>query len=1205
MNLNEHKIQENRFEISFVGEESASRSFQSRFSVILKSRLAPMMDRVMDEFHGEGQFTKINRLQLDLGTVSLRTFEHDIEQKLKEELRKQLKKAHADAGIQQQNSAKTAQGRSEAQHKLELLNYYLMSGRLPWWGQSQQKITMEDLFLQMLSSNKTALLKWLRKKGHVSHLRSRLVKQFNEATLLKLVGSLVPAEREFIKDYVRDIRRAHKKKVITKTSEEQLNEALWDVILSYLLQDRGTRFNRKAFLKWNLSKLAGKYRIEYEELVKRLQHSLDQIEVNQKYHSELKDLIKEISYESRDLGKEESHSVQKRSEALIHFIAFMEGRRMEMNEKHASISQLWAVLLKQEKLALVEAVLLYAKSASVRKRLVKGLSEKALSELVEALEPSHAGFILSFLEHAESIREQQHIQTKSRDDFRQSVWEFVVQFLVEEKGTRFNQKEFVRSNLKHLAIKYRVSFEEVLSYFMEIVEQAKTKTKPSASLPELVIALFEENRETSAKKKAVSYTDSVVIAQWDRFEVLKIYLQSGFTEMKKSRRFEVYKELFNQPEMQLQEFLKASLSSPEAMQRLVSDWNTEEFRRFLKESLLPADYKLVWSFWNVLREEMKFAQTLNIAERRIFFGSVIDMLVSARKPSALEIMQAMAGIAVTHFSVEKKVIIRVAERTSGLKSDEIMEQHLPERTAELIALLAAQPAGGAEVVKKLDKQSAIELLQFLAFRLELQSKVYVHGRSLRWEKVMFWVFKHQPKASEQFFKKPIRVSGLIERRRLTAFYRKSLEVAEKKSGQIPAVSRLKELLGSRVEENRQKAKRTELKGSVVEISPQVLFKFLEGDKATELSETELLTLLESLNRSHYKAIRQYLLQQVQNTDRIQSWMERFSDRVLLRLVHVISGTALAQKMRFTQEVLQSWRNTGGKSATVTTKEIRVLQWRIMLGFSEPIHSAGSQWKAAFVRHVLTTIYEGEKLITPKKINRRQQLMLALLRTKTKNTDTWWKPALNEVYKEWGQKLEDAGQIKTAAIEEQDLAQEKQHEEATEQGFEHDLDEPIYIENAGMVLLGAFLPMYFSRLEFLEGNKFRSPEALYRAVHLLQYMVSGEKEPNEYDLTLNKILCGMDIIEPVPRKVEFKKSELELSDSLLESMIEQWKMIGDTSVVGFRESFLKREGKLVDQEESWQLTVEVKGYDMLLDQLPWSISMVMHKWMQKRIQVEWR
>jgi hypothetical protein len=163
---------------------------------------------------------------------------------------------------------------------------------------------------------------------------------------------------------------------------------------------------------------------------------------------------------------------------------------------------------------------------------------------------------------------------------------------------------------------------------------------------------------------------------------------------------------------------------------------------------------------------------------------------------------------------------------------------------------------------------------------------------------------------------------------------------------------------------------------------------------------------------------------------------------------------------------------------------------------------------------------------------------------------------------------------------------------------------IYIRNAGLILLWPFLKNYFAALGLLAGEKFKSTEEQHKAALLLQYALDGKKKFAEHQLPLNKILCGLPVDEPLRTDLKISKKEIEETEELIESAIETWKAIGKVSVEGFRQSFLQREGRLQQTENGWNLKVERKTIDVLLDKIPWMISMVRLKWMKQMIYVDW-
>ncbi|QEY17602.1 hypothetical protein D0C16_17375 [Cellvibrio sp. KY-GH-1] len=164
---------------------------------------------------------------------------------------------------------------------------------------------------------------------------------------------------------------------------------------------------------------------------------------------------------------------------------------------------------------------------------------------------------------------------------------------------------------------------------------------------------------------------------------------------------------------------------------------------------------------------------------------------------------------------------------------------------------------------------------------------------------------------------------------------------------------------------------------------------------------------------------------------------------------------------------------------------------------------------------------------------------------------------------------------------------------------------VHLNNVGMVLASPFLPRLFSMFNLLEDGKFIHPGAADRAAHLLQYMVTGQSETPEYELTLNKILCGISTSMPISAGIEVTEQEKQVIEQMLQSMIQHWKALGSTSVAGLRETFMQRQGWLILDEDYWRLKVQERTFDMLLDRLPWNISMIKHAWMDRPLRVSWR
>jgi len=164
--------------------------------------------------------------------------------------------------------------------------------------------------------------------------------------------------------------------------------------------------------------------------------------------------------------------------------------------------------------------------------------------------------------------------------------------------------------------------------------------------------------------------------------------------------------------------------------------------------------------------------------------------------------------------------------------------------------------------------------------------------------------------------------------------------------------------------------------------------------------------------------------------------------------------------------------------------------------------------------------------------------------------------------------------------------------------------PVYIHNAGLVLLHPLIPHFFVRTGLTEKNQFIDRAAQHRAAHLLQFLIDGREDHPEQELVLNKILCDIPMEETIPLYISLSEMEREVAGQLMEVLRQQWEKMKNTSTEGIRLSFLQRNGALTSMQEEWKLQVEQRGIDVLLQYLPWSWRLIRLPWMNKTLNTEW-
>jgi hypothetical protein len=154
------------------------------------------------------------------------------------------------------------------------------------------------------------------------------------------------------------------------------------------------------------------------------------------------------------------------------------------------------------------------------------------------------------------------------------------------------------------------------------------------------------------------------------------------------------------------------------------------------------------------------------------------------------------------------------------------------------------------------------------------------------------------------------------------------------------------------------------------------------------------------------------------------------------------------------------------------------------------------------------------------------------------------------------------------------------------------------------LLHPFLPQLFKTLGLWVDQHWNDSASQHIAVQVLEYLVLGQEDFPEFNLPLNKIVCGMEVsevLQPVAELPADAKAECEL---LLEEVIRHWSVLKNTSVAGLRETFLQRNGKISLVDNGWLLNVETKAVDVLLDRLPWGIGVIKLPWKVDSFFVEW-
>jgi hypothetical protein len=122
--------------------------------------------------------------------------------------------------------------------------------------------------------------------------------------------------------------------------------------------------------------------------------------------------------------------------------------------------------------------------------------------------------------------------------------------------------------------------------------------------------------------------------------------------------------------------------------------------------------------------------------------------------------------------------------------------------------------------------------------------------------------------------------------------------------------------------------------------------------------------------------------------------------------------------------------------------------------------------------------------------------------------------------------------------------------------------------------------------------------------LLAVVAWQQRELPEYRLSLPKLLCGLEVWDPVLTEPLLHAEQIAECERLLLAAIVHVPALSTMTPDAFRRMFVARRGVLGVRDGLHLLQIEQGPYDALLERLPWSWGWIQLPWMTQPLQVEW-
>jgi hypothetical protein len=300
--INIHPIQQLILDLQFIGIKESNNYLFDKASNLSNNRISSVLSNFFDDLRFSELHFEFQTLDLDLGVIPYEQFEDKFIEKLIEAITLKFKDVL-------ENSKNDYVLKDTVQNYYEIIKYYLLNGRLPWWSTKFHNNNIKSIFDEFIIKHPQQFRTLLYEIGGNENVRKRLAYSLPMELVKNIIKILQPSEFEYFftyHDYIIDI---NKKEKFINESESDLSKAIWFNILSYILSDSSSVFEKKEFLKRNIHSIASYYNIEYLKLLSLIYYAT--INITPTFNSDIYKFSKDIQNIFFEANNENSNVIDR------------------------------------------------------------------------------------------------------------------------------------------------------------------------------------------------------------------------------------------------------------------------------------------------------------------------------------------------------------------------------------------------------------------------------------------------------------------------------------------------------------------------------------------------------------------------------------------------------------------------------------------------------------------------------------------------------------------------------------------------------------------------------------------------------------------------------------------------------------------------------------------------------------------------------
>ncbi|WP_420571494.1 contractile injection system tape measure protein [Kordia sp.] len=420
-------------------------------------KMKRIIDTVFDSICPQGQTLKIKKLAIDLGAITYENMMSELPLRLEEALRTAL----YDLIMYPKNGDKTLEIIHEDIAQINVLRDFLLQGILPWNYQETYG-TAAEIMRSQLVNNRLDVVHMIQEIGISANVRKRIAWQFSDVIIKKIIAGLEPNNHQQIISFSKEFVKVQEKETIVQTSTNDLKKNLWLWILNYLFTDRGTIFNRVAFVRNTIEQMASHFNISYDAMIELIESAIgranEYFQVDKGFIAILNILSEELHNTSFSRIKTEKQKENFWQKVELYFNS---PTTRSINVQKNEFNELVINLSKLDTTRFQKIVLSVPQKPSVWKAVLKDLIPAAIESLFVALAPSQSKKILTEITFLEKLHKSSSVKIELLD-----VYTFGIEFCVTHQHTSIGKTAFLDFVIEKLAHKQQQSKFVILDHFV-------------------------------------------------------------------------------------------------------------------------------------------------------------------------------------------------------------------------------------------------------------------------------------------------------------------------------------------------------------------------------------------------------------------------------------------------------------------------------------------------------------------------------------------------------------------------------------------------------------------------------------------------------------------------------------------------------------------------------------------------------------------